>query len=215
MTQTKKSAKAKPFQPTSEHKAPFRVGPLTDDLIDAFGTIVDPQPISNLPAGQQLAVVYGIRDQGTCARLPEPQHVTLPPPSGPADGCGWDPKKFVVWSSISKSSITTHIQTQTVALKDALMPAARAAIITPEPTLDDVLHKWLAQSVPGQLIPLNDQLQEAWKDFGSGGPYNTTVAQNLANLLNNAFFNTPTVVPANLPGTLTVLALRTSLNLSA
>jgi hypothetical protein len=215
MTQTKKSVKAKPFQPTSGHKTPFRVGPLTDDLIDAFGTIVDPQPISNLPAGQQLALVFGIRDHGTCTRLPEPQHVTLPPPTGSANGCGWDPTKFVVWGNISKSSITTHVQTRTVALKDALMPATSAALTNQEPSVDDVLHEWLSQSVAGQPIPDVDQLQVAWASFGSGGAFTVQVQQSLANLLNDAFFGSNVIVPANLPGTLTVGQLKLNLHRSA
>jgi hypothetical protein len=84
-----------------------------------------------------------------------------------------------------------------------------------EPTVDDVLHQWLTQSVPGQPIPDVDQLQVAWANFGSGGAFTVQVQQNLANLLNTAFSPSPAVVVANLPGTLTVGQLKLNLHRSA
>lgn len=85
----------------------------------------------------------------------------------------------------------------------------------PEPTVDDVLHQWLTQSVAGQPILDVDQLQVAWANFGSGGAFTVQVQQNLANLLNNAFFGSNVVVPLNLPGTLTVGQLKLNLHRSA
>jgi hypothetical protein len=73
----------------------------------------------------------------------------------------------------------------------------------------------LTQSVPGQAIPDVDQLQDAWANFGSGGAFTVQVQQNLANLLNNAFFGSTVVVPINLPGTLTVGQLKLNLHRSA
>jgi hypothetical protein len=211
----KKSSKASAFQPTQGHKTSFQTGFPDTGVIDAFGKVVDPSPISGLAAGQQLALVFGIRENGKCTQLPAPQHVALPAPDGPADGCGWDPTQFVVWKNLAKTLITTHVQARSVSLQDALKPATSAALLTPEPTVDDVLHQWLSQSVPGQPIPDVDQLQVAWATFGSGGAFTVQVQQNLANLLNDAFFGSNVVVPANLPGTLTVGQLKLNLHRSA
>jgi hypothetical protein len=88
--------------------------------------------------------------------------------------------------------------------------AARA--LASEPTVDDVLHQWLSQSIPGQPIPNADQLQVAWASFGSGGAFTVQVQQDLANRLNTAFAPDPPIVAANLPGTLTVGQLKANLN---
>jgi hypothetical protein len=104
---------------------------------------------------------------------------------------------------------------QSVPLEEALPIASTTMEVAPEPTVDDVLHQWLSESIPGQPIPNVDQLQVAWKDFGPGGAFTVQVQQNLANLLNNAFALDPQLVPANLPATLTVGQLKQNLNRSA
>ena len=210
-----KPSKTKKFTLAKGHKASFQARPLSDASIDLFGKVIDPGPISDLPEGHQLAQVYGFREQGRCARLPVPQHLSLPKPDGPADGCGWDPSQFVVWKNLPKSLMTTHIQTKIAPLHEALLAAPTTMALASEPTVDDVLHQWLSQSVPGQPIPDVDQLQVAWATFGSGGGFTVQVQQNLANLLNNAFSPNPSVVPANLPGTLTVGQLKLNLHRSA
>jgi hypothetical protein len=93
----------------------------------------------------------------------------------------------------------------------ARQPKAAMALASQQ-TVDDVLHQWLSQSIPGQPIPNADQLQVAWASFGSGGAFTVQVQQNLANLLNNAFAPDPAIVAANLPGTLTVGQLKLNLN---
>jgi hypothetical protein len=206
-----KPNKTKKFTLAKGHKVSFQAKP-PEAGIDIFGKVIDPAPISDLPEGHQLAEVYGFRDQGRCARLPIPQRLSLPKPDGPADGCGWDPSQFVVWKNLPKSFVTTRVQTKIAPLHEALLPAPTTMALGSEPTVDDVLHQWLTQSVPGQPIPNVDQLQVAWKDFGSGGAFTVQVQQNLANLLNNAFTLDPPLVPANLPATLTVGQLKQNLH---
>lgn len=210
-----RQSKTKKFTLAKGHKAAFQARPLSDGSIEIFGKVIDPGPISDLPEGHQLAQVYGFREEGRCARLPVPQQLSLPNPDGPADGCGWDPSKFVVWKNLPKTLLTTHIQTKMVPLHEALLAAPTTRALASEPTVDDVLHQWLSQSVPGQPIPNVDQLQVAWANFGSGGAFTVQVQQNLANLLNNTFAPDPQVVPANLPGTLTVGQLKQNLHRSA
>jgi len=210
-----KPSKTKKFTLAKGHKVSFQAMPLSEAGIDIFGKVIDPAPISDLPEGHQLAQVYGFREQGRCARLPVPQHLSLPRPDGPADGCGWDPSQFVVWKNLPKILMTTHVQTKMAPLHEALLAAPTTMALASEPTVDDVLHQWLSQSVSGQPIPNMDQLQVAWKDFGSGGAFTVQVQQNLANLLNNAFALDPQVVPANLPATLTVGQLKQNLHRSA
>lgn len=210
-----KPSQTKKFTLANGHKASFQAMPLSEAGVDLFGKVIDPAPISGLPEGHQLTQVYGFREYGRCARLPVPQHLSLPKPDGPADGCGWDPSKFVVWKNLPKSFVTIHVQTKMAPLHEALLAAPATMALESEPTVDDVLHQWLSQSVPGQPIPDVDQLQVAWATFGSGGGFTVQVQQNLANLLNNAFSLSPAVVPANLPGTLTVGQLKLNLHQSA
>lgn len=99
--------------------------------------------------------------------------------------------------------------------KKSLLAAPTTMALAAEPTVDDVLHRWLSQSISGQPIPDVDQLQVAWASFGSGGAFTVQVQQNLANLLNNTFSLSPSIVPANLPGTLTVGQLKLNLHRSA
>ena len=94
-------------------------------------------------------------------------------------------------------------------------PKPKTMALVAEPTVDDVLHQWLSQSTPGQPIPNVDQLQVAWASFGSGGAFTVQVQQKLADLLNNAFALDPPLVPANLPGTLTVGQLKLNLHRSS
>jgi hypothetical protein len=210
-----KSGKRKKFTSTKGRKAPSQTDPLSDAAIDFFGIAKVRARISDLPEGHQLAEVYGFRQQGRCTRLPAPERLSLPKPDGPADGCGWNPSQFVVWKNLPKSLMTAHMQPKLVPLHEALVAALNTTAPELEPTVDDVLHQWLSQSVPGQPIPNVDQLQVAWKDFGSGGAFTVQVQQNLANLLNNAFALDPQVVPANLPATLTVDQLKQNLHRSA
>lgn len=210
-----KRSKTKKFTLTQGHKVSFQAVPLSEASIDIFGKVIDPAPISDLPEAHHLAQVYGFREQGLCVRLPLPQQLSLPMPDGRADGCGWDPSQFVVWRNLPKTFLTAHITAKMTTLHEALLAAPTTRALASEPTVDDVLHQWLNQSVAGQPIPNEDQLQVAWKDFGSGGAFTIQVQQNLANLLNTNFALAPQVVPANLPATLTVDQLKQNLHRSA
>jgi hypothetical protein len=211
MPTRKKLKTATIFKPAKGHKIPLQAGSLDAGVLDVFGKLVDPSPVDGLAAGHQLALVYGIREGGTCTKLRSPQHVALPAPDGPADGCGWDPSNFLVWKNLAKTLITTHVQMRSLSLQDALRPAATAALVS-EPTVDDVLHQWLSQSIPGQMIPDQDQLQVAWRNFGSGGAFTAQVQQNLANLLNSAF--SLDIQASRLSATMTVADLKSDLNRS-
>jgi hypothetical protein len=122
------------------------------------------------------------------------------------------PKKTKVQTRKPKK---TKVQTKLIPLDEALLAAPNAMALASEPTVDYVLHQWLSQSVPGEPIPNVDQLQVAWKDLGSGGLFSVQVQQKLANLLNDAYSLDPQLVPANLPGTLTVGQLKLNLHRSA
>ena len=135
----------------------------------------------------------------------EVKHVTLKKNSR-------KPKKTKVQTRKPKK---TKVQTKLIPLDEALLAAPNAMALASEPTVDYVLHQWLSQSVPGEPIPNVDQLQVAWKDLGSGGLFSVQVQQKLANLLNDAYSLDPQLVPANLPGTLTVGQLKLNLHRSA
>jgi hypothetical protein len=84
----------------------------------------------------------------------------------------------------------------------------------PQLTVDDVLHQWLNGNPVGLPVPNQDQLQVAWKDYGSGGAYTLQVQQNLAGILNRAFFpGTNFVTPADVGATLPVGQLKLNLRL--
>jgi hypothetical protein len=87
--------------------------------------------------------------------------------------------------------------------------------LTRELTVDDVLHRWLIRSVSGPPVPDIDQLKVAWATLGSGGAFTLQVRQSLASLLNVAFSLRPGLVPASLPGSLTVGQLKLNLHQSA
>jgi len=88
------------------------------------------------------------------------------------------------------------------------------AVAASQLTGDDVLHQWLSGNPVGQPVPNQDQLQVAWATFGSGGGYTLQVQQNLAGLLNRAFFpGTNFVTPADVGATLLVGQLKLNLRL--
>jgi hypothetical protein len=102
--------------------------------ISVYGKIVrnaDIQPGASgilHPSGEdtnlQLAHVVGYSDQGRCVTLAEPQLLALPAPDGPADGCGWDPKQYVVWKNLPKNWTTLHLRAGTRSLDSALKLSA-------------------------------------------------------------------------------------------
>jgi hypothetical protein len=208
------SAKAKKFAPSPEHVTALSALPGSDTTVDFFGKVIETS-VSGLPEFHQLAEIFGYRAKGLCVRFPSTQRISLPAPDGPADGCGWDPSQFVVWRNLPRSLSTNQFNVTTTTVHEVMAAAVFKSAVDSEPTVDDVLHQWLSQSVPGQPIPDLDQLQVAWASFGSGGAFTIQVQQNLANLLNAAFQLSPPIVVANLPGTLTVGQLKLNLHRSA
>jgi hypothetical protein len=105
--------------------------------LDVYGKIVQDvglQPRTSgilHPAGTDdemtLAQIVGYFDQGGCVRLSAPQVIAMPEPDGPADGCGWDPKKYVVWKNLPRNWTTLHFQFRTTGLYDALTSVPLAA----------------------------------------------------------------------------------------
>jgi hypothetical protein len=108
-----------------------------------------------------------------------------------------------------------HLQVTVSGPAEHVMAALTKMNFQPEPTVDEVLHQWLTQSVAGQPIPNEDELDVAWKDYGSGGGYTLQIQQNLANLLNKAFFGSNYILPTDLPAALTVGNLKLKLHRSA
>jgi hypothetical protein len=209
-----KSSKAKKFTLAPEHLTALSAVPSSDTSVDFFGRVIETS-VSGLPDLHQLSEIFGYRDQGRCVRFPMTQRISLPAPDGPADGCGWDPSLFVVWRNLPRSLSTKQLNVTTTTVHEVMSAAVFKSAVEAEPTVDDVLHDWLIQSVTGQPIPDIDQLQVAWASFGSGGAFTPQVQQNLANLLNKAFQLSPPIVVANLPGTLTVGQLKLNLHRSA
>ena len=207
---------------TKKHYVPFDAHIAAESTLTAYGKLIEggestPTALGishpmGLNSALHKSLVFGVQIDGQCIKLPNPEEVALPDPDGPADGCGWDPSEFAVWKNLPRNWTTLHFQSQPKPLVNALSLGIGGISQAAEPTVDDVLHQWLSQSVPGQPIPNVDQLQVAWKDLGSGGAFTVQVQQNLANLLNNAFAPDPAIVAANLPGTLTVGQLKLNLN---
>ena len=214
MAPRKKTSKAKKFTLAPEHVTALSAVPTSDASVDFFGKVIETS-VPGLPELHQLSEIFGYRDKGSCVRFPLTQRISLPAPDGPADGCGWDPSQFVVWRNLSRNFFTNQFNVTTTTVHEVMSAAVFKSAVDAEPTVDDVLHEWLSQSVPGQTISDLDQLQVAWASLGSGAAFTPQVQQNLANLLNKAFQLSPVIVIANLPGTLTVGQLKLNLHRSA
>ena len=142
MPRIKKSSSASAtFKPTSDHQITLGDAHQLVSSISAYGKIVTGITMDLASAGTvdpkggtgdlQLALVYGISDRLRCITLRAPEKVYLPAPDGPADGCGWDPKDFVVWKNLPRNWKTVHVQTVNKPLAMAL--GARDLAGTPSP----------------------------------------------------------------------------------
>jgi hypothetical protein len=137
------------FQPTDEHKITLGDAHQLLSTISAYGKIIAEATIPPASAGVvhphgetgdlQLALVYGIAEQGLCITLSKPKKVYLPAPDGPADGCGWDPAKFVVWKNLPRDWQTVQVQTAKKPLAMALSTRESFAAPGIQPFLSDVL----------------------------------------------------------------------------
>jgi hypothetical protein len=213
-TKSKQSKKNKSFKPAPGHVTPLSAVATSHTGVDIFGKVNAPA-MTDLPDQHQMAEIFGYRDPSGCVCFPVSERISLPAPDGPADGCGWDPSRFVVWRDQPRALVLNHLEVKTTTLQEVLTAATLKAGVAPERTVDAVLHEWLMNSVAGQPIPELDQLQVAWASFGSGGAFTPQVQQNLANLLNKEFALDPALVIANLPATLTVGQLKLNLHRSA
>lgn len=150
MPRIKKSSSASAtFKPTSDHQITLGDAHQLVSSISAYGKIVTGITMDLASAGTvdpkggtgdlQLALVYGISDRLRCITLRAPEKVYLPAPDGPADGCGWDPKDFVVWKNLPRNWKTVHVQTATKPLAMALGARDLAGTPSTQPFLSDVL----------------------------------------------------------------------------
>ena len=150
MARTKKpSTPSVAFVPTSDHQITLGDAHQLVSTISAYGKIVRGISMNPASAGTahpqggtgdlHLALVYGISDGNRCITLHPPEKVYLPAPDGPADGCGWDPSKFVVWRNLPRDWDTIHVQTATKPLAMALGARSLLAAANPQPFLSDVL----------------------------------------------------------------------------
>ena len=98
----------KVFKPTKQER--------TEEVIDVYEKIIDidPSPFAESAgltgSSSVLAMVFGYRRQGECTPLPNPMKVLLPLPTGPADACGYDASKYVVWKRIPTDLVTAFVQ---------------------------------------------------------------------------------------------------------
>lgn len=170
---------------------PFTTVTLYGKLIDVSAV---PSSTSGLahPNGStndlHASLVFGYLDAGRCVRLPAPQHVLLPPPDGPADGCGWDPNEFVVWKNIPKNWQTLHVQTQA----KPLMHALAAGIAAPGGTDPiQIFQMWLGPSA--SLDDNSATLQSLWDAASPNIPFDPDGIARLVNLLQQNGF--PSIQP--------------------
>jgi hypothetical protein len=203
MSPTKKSTTASStFEPSSGHQITIGEAHQLASSITTYGKVISAVTISPSDAGTvhpqgkeddlQLALVFGISDQGQCIRLPEPQKVYLPAPDSPADGCGWDPSQYVAWKNLPRDWNTVHVQTQVKPLAMALRTAATSAIKptadagSVPPFLSDVLCiNWVGLSatifVDGSLT-----LQTFW-ERNHHTPFTFNEQVSLANVIQSAY----------------------------
>src|ERR1700719_4712472 len=142
-----------------------------------------------------LAQITGYLDQGKCQTLDNPVIVTLPEADGPADGCDWDAKEYVVWKSVPKHWITLHIDAKPRSLVDALAAgsnvSSRTATLAFSPatslgvrdTVVKIVKDWAGMSTNPHGP---DFLQALWAANNPPGPF-PDAAQDLADKINSAF----------------------------
>jgi hypothetical protein len=213
MPPTKKSTTASSiFKPSPDHQISIGAAHQLASSMTAYGKVISAITISPSDAGTvhpqgkednlQLALVFGICDQGQCIRLPEPQKVYLPAPNGPADGCRWDPAQYVVWKNLPRNWNTIHVQSQLKPLAMALAPQASAV----SPLLEDVLNdQWLHTSSHVYINP-GDTLGALWAQYGAGD-YTTAVVQRLIKAIQGAYDGL-TLPASSLPAALTFSQLQ-------
>jgi hypothetical protein len=211
MARQRASKVAKSFVASRSHEITVGAAHQFVSTLTAYGKLIagvtmDPSAAGTVhPQGKdenlQLALVFGISDQGQCIRLPQPQKVYLPHPDGPADGCYWDPAQYVVWRNLPRNWNTIHVQSQVKPLAMALTPQTSAVA----PLLEDVLNdRWLRTKNHVYISP-SDTLGALWAQYGAGD-YAATGVQPLIKAIQGAYgVNLPA---SSLPAALTFSQLQ-------
>jgi hypothetical protein len=208
------SVAARSFVPSAEHQISLGEAHQLASTLTVYGKLIADVTITPSDAGTvhpqakdeslQLALVFGISDNGQCITLPQPQKVYLPAPDGPADGCGWDPDQYLVWKNLPRDWNTIHVQTKATPLAMALKPMMSPAL-APQPYLEDVLNdQWLKTSTH---IDINhgDTLGALWGQYGAGD-YNSRAVQRLIQAIQTAYC--VSLPASSLPASLTFSQLQ-------
>jgi hypothetical protein len=215
MTRTKKSSVvAESFVPSAEHQISLGQAHQLESAVTVYGKLITDVTVTPSDAGTvhpqgkngslQLALVFGICDNGQCSNLPQPQKVYLPAPDGPADGCGWDPNQYVVWKNLPRDWNTIHVETKSKPLSVALKPIMSVAL-APLPFLEDVLNdQWLKTSTHVNINP-GDTLGALWAQYGAGD-YGSGAVQRLIQAIQAAYG--VTLPASSLPASLTFSQLQ-------
>jgi hypothetical protein len=172
------------------------IGDVTISLAQA--ALVHPQGTSE---DLQLALIFGIEENGKCSAVNLPQMVYMPNPDGPAVGCGWDDSKhYVMWTDLPKNWITIHVVSQPKTLAAALAPTT-AADQGPRFLSDVMCLDWMKLSATVFIDP-SWTLQAVWVKL-HGGDFAFAQQVSLSNAIRDAY-NGKTIDPKNLTATTTV-----------
>lgn len=210
-TPKKASSTPKRFVPTEDHQ--ITIGEahqiISSSTFTVYGRLIGDLTISPAQAGLphpqgteedlQLALIFGIEEDGNCSAVNPPQTVYMPTPDGPADGCGWDPKQYVMWKNLSKNWITIHVQSTPKTIATALAPMA--ADQGPRFLSDVMCLDWMKLGATVFIDPAWT-LQAVWVKL-HGGDYTFAQQVSLSNAIRDAY-NGKTIDPKNLTATTTV-----------
>jgi hypothetical protein len=199
--------KNRPTGITDNHFIGLTQASSAQTTVSVYGKIVKDSPIEpgtsgiSHPAGDQeslqLAHVVGYSEGGRCVTLPSPQLIALPSPDGPADGCGWDPKEYVVWKNLPRNWTTLHLQATARSLHSALRASFTAAATAPTKPclpLDQANQVVLSCSNADPTLPMSTPLGQVLPTPGQ----RTQFAQCVA----NAVGINPSQVPSSASQTL-------------
>lgn len=135
----------------------------------------------------QLALVYGYQSENRCISLSPPRQIYLPSPTGPADGCGWDPKEFVVWKNLPKHWTTLHVQSRSTTLSVAL--ALTYIADQDSRYLADVMCLDWMKLTASQFIDPSWNLQTVWVKLHQGD-FTFYQQVSLSNVIQKAYGTT-------------------------
>jgi hypothetical protein len=150
--------KAKNSKLTQQHYS-GRVAAANDVLgVAVYGRVIEDGEVPPRTGGIQHpsgtdeplyhSQIFGTFADGVCSRFPVPKEAWMPKPDGPADGCGWDPKTYVVWKNLPLSWSTVQRPYKVQTLESILFPAGRLSISDKQLRADQVVQI-LADCIPG------------------------------------------------------------------